>query len=968
MDDSNKTQRPEPKTALITPSASPPHARPFFPQPYRIPDQASPTKRPRLSSTPRPTQQQHASSSSTLIEPIDFQKAREDSAMRLLDVWAGLAERYSRPLDEDDIIDIVTGKVVKDRGVLRGSQTWAAGAFADPAPGDAEDELEEDDEEDEYDELDTFTNPELSGMGLEGEIRRVAPADEVDARDAQDLREFLEAEQKRREVYGSEVDETEGSTYESQAEDARYSEPVSEPSLYAAASEEKDSSCEEEEESRQTSHRPPEPVFIDSGSDDELGGWDLAEASVVYRLPKVEDSDSEVEILEHITPPRNPIPEPTNLSPEVPWPSPKISSRRKAAKQASSSKQRQLQTPPQSQASSNPSATPDDSLRRLPPSSPPRSSSPFSSQFGSSPIKPPQAVKLDKPVSERRRTLQSRTQPGDAAPPIPRLDLAKVLRDRSSKSKRLSPTHSLHTADTPESSSGSAKPKTKQSASTLFTRAPRQSTAEVEVVLLRRTPFQDTLPAKDVTPLEEDVVERATRLSAKAKGKQKAISSNERNQPIQEDFQAVSEKLQPRRSPPPKVWKGPASAPARSRTRLPSVSSPAPAPVEPRSTKPFLPDEAGTSRKFQPALTTQTASTPGKKRKRIVSSMETVEDSIPESPKPVVEEKKRSRSRKASPTQPTQLSDVDSVEPKIVKVKRRDKRKHAPQQRHRPSDSESDDSTSQEEDAGHRHRYSSRAPSHFGESYYPYPPPPVYPPRPPHPSHNPHDQQPMYTPFQDPRAQHIFTQAIQQIFALGSAPWGPPPPARGSTPFTPTHHRRHRADHTPASMYSTPMHHPHPYPYSYDPMMSGATLPPSSPEIPPSSSGGPHRKSLVKRSRSRGRNVSFKEEDSEIDAVDDPDTCTDGESPSKERQAHVGSFTSEGRASEQGVKKGRCRTRDDSVGSEAEDRLEPPHKPQIRKRGRPEKRHQTPGPALGADTLRPNYDRASSTRRSRSRA
>lgn len=38
--------------------------------------------------------------------------------MKLLGVWSSLAERYAKPIDEDDIVDIVTGQVIQDRGVI----------------------------------------------------------------------------------------------------------------------------------------------------------------------------------------------------------------------------------------------------------------------------------------------------------------------------------------------------------------------------------------------------------------------------------------------------------------------------------------------------------------------------------------------------------------------------------------------------------------------------------------------------------------------------------------------------------------------------------------------------------------------------------------------------------------------------------------------------------------------------------
>lgn len=42
--------------------------------------------------------------------------------MRLFDTWMQLGERYGRRSDADDIVDIRTGEVIKDRGVLRSLQ------------------------------------------------------------------------------------------------------------------------------------------------------------------------------------------------------------------------------------------------------------------------------------------------------------------------------------------------------------------------------------------------------------------------------------------------------------------------------------------------------------------------------------------------------------------------------------------------------------------------------------------------------------------------------------------------------------------------------------------------------------------------------------------------------------------------------------------------------------------------------
>ena len=120
-----------------------------------------------------------------------------------------------------------------------------------------------------------------------------------------------------------------------------------------------------------------------------------------------------------------------------------------------------------------------------------------------------------------------------------------------------------------------------------------------------------------------------------------------------------------------------------------------------------------------------------------------------------------------------------------------------------------------------------------------------------------------YPHIPDPRAHLLISQTMQQLSqqlsALVGASWAPPPHyVDGAGPSTPSH-RRLRNQHS-THTFITPTHHHHPYPYSYDPNLSHATLPPDSPEpesSPLKRSSG-RRNSLVHRSQSRGRRVSFK--------------------------------------------------------------------------------------------------------------
>ncbi|KAG6819991.1 hypothetical protein H0H93_006694 [Arthromyces matolae] len=864
----------EPGLALITPSASPPRSR--------IPEQPSPTKRPRLASLAPRQVLQRASSVST--DTINFHKAREESALRLLNVWSGLAERYSRPLDEDDIIDLATGKVVQDRGVLRNSQTCIVGAFADSGADDAEDALEEEEEEEEeVDELDSFAP---STLRLDEGKARVALLSEPSAQDAQDLQEFLEAEQQRKEIYGDDVHETDGSLYEDDAVDGSASERFSE-SGYAESERFSESVYS-------ASERFSEPVYVDSGSEDELGAWEVTEGSIIYRVSKDEEEYSEDELVPRTqTPPLSPavlLP----LSPEVPpppWTNPLPT---KNTKNTSFSN-RQLQTPPKSQSSLTPTSQSSPPL--LPTSSPSRSS-PSYTQYDLSPTKPIRRdlQKYENPISDHKKHSDS----------VPFLDLTKSDTECSIKPR--------HPA------------------------ARKHSTRESE---------------KLAKPTKTPLVEKSGS-TARSKGKQKATSFD--NQIPKENLN--DDTLSMRRSPSPQKSSKPSRYPSH---QLSSSMNPIKSRTNP------TPEIVASSSKKAPKQTLQAQTTPatvpGKKRKRIVSSADVVEDAKSVSPVPSPEDiRSRSRNPSQSRRRSSDASNKSEVsEEYISKPQRRGNRNQPPRQR---SPSHSGSESSEEEEVQHGQRRPSRAPSHHPapSQYYPFPQP-LYP----HPpSHTPPDQQqPIYTPLQDPRVHHIFTQAMQQIFALGSTTWGPPPPTphghqtRGSTPFTPVHHhrRQYRHGHTELSqpppplppIYSTPVHHSHPYPYSYDPMLSNGTLPPSSPE-PPSSSPGMsasnrhRRKSIVKRSQSRGRHVSFMDEKGEGSESDD-DPLADLDAHARRRSkgrlmVEEDQPRHEGGRRAMGAKK---ETKKPQVASELEPEPEPERSLESR-RSETSTRHRTPGP------------------------
>src|ERR1700741_579527 len=90
-------QRPRPVFSAHTASSPGPcHVSRPPDYPSELP---SPSKRPRLASTPSSTSL--PSTPSRDRSSVDFYQARFESTMRLKDAWDPLAERYARPLDED---------------------------------------------------------------------------------------------------------------------------------------------------------------------------------------------------------------------------------------------------------------------------------------------------------------------------------------------------------------------------------------------------------------------------------------------------------------------------------------------------------------------------------------------------------------------------------------------------------------------------------------------------------------------------------------------------------------------------------------------------------------------------------------------------------------------------------------------------------------------------------------------------
>ena len=124
-----------------------------------------------------------------------LQKERYESALRLQTTWEALAEKYgSIPPEEDDEVDLRTGKIVKDRGKLRELEAREFGELQDE-PG--YEGWEFDSDEDEIGVWDERS-------GLDEQFPKYMAAEKAWTKeDENDLASFLRAEAARRRAQGS---------------------------------------------------------------------------------------------------------------------------------------------------------------------------------------------------------------------------------------------------------------------------------------------------------------------------------------------------------------------------------------------------------------------------------------------------------------------------------------------------------------------------------------------------------------------------------------------------------------------------------------------------------------------------------------------------------------------------------------------------------------------------------------------
>ncbi|TFY66723.1 hypothetical protein EVG20_g4370 [Dentipellis fragilis] len=889
-----------PILSLITPSASPPVSRNLSRPPNHPPEQPSPAKRPRLTLTPSSSfsSSPFASSSAQPEDPskIDFDAARHESTMRVLNVWSQLAERYSRRLDEDDIIDLRSGDIIKDRGVLRSAPSEYKFGYImqgeDPVNDASSDAGALTEGEDELDELDAFAPEADISDELDAKLRG-ARRKELDPADEDDLAEFLEAEKRMREE-GGPVDED----YEEEdavglreflrenVEDTREDGEDEASGVGGTDWEDVSDSVDEAElsmpnpgkhpqsfapgaatviKSLPPRQRDPAPM-PDSDSEDELGVWEMDESNAIYAISKptpsspvreLEPEDNDViEIFD--TPP--PSPPPTDPEPPPEQAPPNISvlpalNGSQTKPQTPSRKlvaQTQLQTPPHSFASS--------CDETAPPISRPRPRPAYKGAKISAPFTTPAVIASPSPSTSTKENTPQSSQI------IRHLDLTKVSK-------------------TPKKTPKKAPPRTSMIPEVVIVRKPRRksvtsgtSTPDVSVT--------GSKLAKLPIPSPSDTPQSISK--AKDKGKSKL---------------ALEPAKTPR--PPKKLAHTPQAKPdkkGKGRSLDPGVidlsSNEDDGPIPLPSTS-SLPPSSPSSQlpPFSPLRSASPRPPTGRKRKRVSSlpKMSPISDSQA-GPSRLAERSGESRQEKSfsrsSPVLSTRKANIAarSVSPDIPladllaksqeneRARSRSRaRSHSRARSVPPSSSDNPIGTPLPEPY-YMPRHSSRPPDHAHLSD-----------RASHPS--------PFPPVNGQQAQYLLAQAMHHLSYLISASSGGPPVASGEQlawpPMAPAmggqygqsfpppywappalpHHpyaQPERGSSPDASgsraraPYRTPTHHSG----SYYPPSTPGTLPPSSPEPEDLSGSSPPLRPCSRprsmsrgRSKSRGRRVSFKLDD-----------------------------------------------------------------------------------------------------------
>ncbi|KAI0754953.1 hypothetical protein C8Q80DRAFT_1141948 [Daedaleopsis nitida] len=875
---------------LITPSASPPVSRV-----YQRKDRPSAAKRPRLSATPSRSSSSIRPGSST-PDVFDLRVASRD---RLLKSWDQLAERYYKPLDEDDIVDLRDLKILKDRGVTRGAaRNYAIGSFAVPADVtvDTEDAVAQgvdeenvgEEEDESADELDLLSDAPVPDVPEPYKSWYVPPPDETNAEDAEAFREFEEAEKKRRELGGFDGEEEED---EPPAPAAGLDDEEPEPSASAGPDENTEDNHECGDDKEESPEPPPSklkphrrksrPRLPSDESDDEFGAWVIDDAVVSSRpsappapAPAPEDDIIDLTLSPSPSPPRRPRGRSISRPPTV---QARARSRARSKSKPPAVTRPRKKTPepmPDEDAEHERLASPDMALQLL---TPPRSSSAAENRSLEDEPPPPAETPSPKfPKPRARYTPRPRTpsDDGESEPSTSKVcpPLAPLRIGPPKKAKKRWPPTDLK----PEVVISVPRRKSNNAISGV---PPPQAEPPVH---------KNTKPLRATTGKGK---ERETGSQAPSPETAPNASRRRRSQSQPRTSTSTSIRLSDSPQPPP-----PSRGVKRRRvSSLSSLSDISPAKVA------LTPTQSGHS--------AQQKEHPTRTRPKSGYSSD-----IPPTSSPVHsdDEDEEDSDRRAGPSHACTGSVASHMSPFPYPpptftpyTPRRDDRRREGEERHTP-----------------------------------FP-----------------------TSIQDPQAQFMFAQAwhsLSYLMASGAIPAPPMPgaayppvlpyPSSPWPPYTPSHqrHRTHPAHvlDTPSSqagpsrssMYSTPTHHPHPYPYPYHPDFSNGTLPPSSPISSPATSSPILRPASVppgQRSRSRGRRVSFK-----LDNNGRPLPPTPPRRPATlEREIEVGT-TPASMKTPKGKGKGKARAEPEE---EEESSEEEPPLPEPR-RGRASQRARTPGP------------------------
>ncbi|KAG8820196.1 hypothetical protein FRC19_009076 [Serendipita sp. 401] len=201
----------------------------------------------------------------------ELEEQRQASRQRVLAVWEGLEKRYSRSLEDDDIVDLESLTLIQDAGTLKRLNDIPFGSLATI-------EASEDEEEDgEGDELGDWDDTRFSAEATRRQSRMSFPTRRWTEEDERDLQAFMRAENERRnDTWVSDEDVAGGEleTLEEYTEDG-LTDHDSNTQMYNQKGKRNQIERDNDDgEDSTSSFRPSEEretnVASESGSDDEL--------------------------------------------------------------------------------------------------------------------------------------------------------------------------------------------------------------------------------------------------------------------------------------------------------------------------------------------------------------------------------------------------------------------------------------------------------------------------------------------------------------------------------------------------------------------------------------------------------------------------------------------------------------------------------------------------------------------------